>query len=310
MILMILTLVFNFYGRSPIDTNTFINHDFGDNISKHVATPYHRPNTAWDDKYTSFSGFYMVLLPLIVNVPQAVLSVVFIGLNKILTRMAMSAEYAQFALERKPLRVTVPTGSQRSSYFLNIPLKFALPNLVAWTFLHWLASEMYFSIVTRDYSVYYPLGRFQVEAGVYTSTFALWAFLGLGFFIITVCMLLGLRIYPENIPFTYGNTAVISAACHPDPNEPDNAAEMPLMYGRRQNEHGESTCSFSAQSVELIEPGEESELTFLMKMKQSRDRYKEKVARALGSVARRRKEDSDNNRIILEEINHRKDSLG
>ncbi|KAI9875187.1 MAG: hypothetical protein M1830_008780 [Pleopsidium flavum] len=55
--------------------------------------------------------------------------------------MLLVHEYHKFATRRKPLRVTQRKGQQRSTYFLSLPLKYAVPLLVFWTAVHWFISE-------------------------------------------------------------------------------------------------------------------------------------------------------------------------
>jgi hypothetical protein len=58
--------------------------------------------------------------------------------------MLMAKEWSDFAHERKALRVTTPSGGQRSTHYLQLPYGYALPLLAASAVLHWLTSQAIF----------------------------------------------------------------------------------------------------------------------------------------------------------------------
>ena len=199
---------------------------------------------------------------LLVNIPQAVLSIMYLGYNNALTVMVMSAEYSRFAKERRTLRVSRPVGDQRSSLQLNIPLKYALTNMTAWAVLHWLASQMMFVTIRRITSTYGNSISGPHQAWISFSPPAERAFIALGSIIVALTLIVGLRRLPRGIPLVSTNSIAIASMCHPGPEEPTNAAELPLMYGKRQNAEGGWVYSFSAQNVEPVAFSEqEDELT-------------------------------------------------
>jgi len=56
--------------------------------------------------------------------------------------LASTSEYADFALQRKALRVSPrPVGAQTSAYFLQRPLRFGAPMVAASGTMHWLLSQ-------------------------------------------------------------------------------------------------------------------------------------------------------------------------
>lgn len=50
------------------------------------------------------------------------------------------------ATTRKGLRVTAPRGEQRSSYFLQLPYRWAVPLMIVSGALHWLMSQTIFPV--------------------------------------------------------------------------------------------------------------------------------------------------------------------
>jgi hypothetical protein len=62
--------------------------------------------------------------------------------------MFLADEWSHFAKERKPLRVSSPTGL---TYFLQLPYRIALPLLVMSGLLHWLVSQSIFLAVVSEY---------------------------------------------------------------------------------------------------------------------------------------------------------------
>ena len=75
------------------------------------------PATVWNVSGTGGT----LLTILVANSPQAVLSFLSLNYNGIITCMLVANKWHGYAKERKPLRVTRPTGVQRSAYRLQIP---------------------------------------------------------------------------------------------------------------------------------------------------------------------------------------------
>ena len=74
---------------------------------------------------------------LLSNAPQILLILGYILYNRVLTGMALAAENNSFAPSHKPLCLTWPKGTRRSTYFLAIPYGYSIPILVASTISHW-----------------------------------------------------------------------------------------------------------------------------------------------------------------------------
>ncbi|KAF6222037.1 hypothetical protein HO133_001123 [Letharia lupina] len=81
---------------------------------------------------------------LVANSLQVLLSFLYLAYNGVFTCMLLANEWAGYAYSRKSLRVTSPTGSQRSTYRLQLPYKYGVPLLVLSGILHWLVSQSIF----------------------------------------------------------------------------------------------------------------------------------------------------------------------
>jgi hypothetical protein len=190
---------------------------------------------------------------LLANAPQGVLSFLYLTYNGIFTCMLNADEWGRFAHQRKRLRVTSPSGKQRSTYYLQLPYAYALPLLALSGTLHWLVSQSIFlarikwnsrdgeedlgnSVSTCGYSCIAII--FVIIAG----SVAVLGGIGMGF-----------RRYPAGIPLASGCSAAISAACHPLPNENVDAPFLPLQWGVVSQGH----CSFGAGPVEKPQEGYE-----------------------------------------------------
>ncbi|BCS26984.1 uncharacterized protein APUU_60032A [Aspergillus puulaauensis] len=87
---------------------------------------------------------------LIANTPQAIFSVLYFVFNSVFTTMGLSAEWSDYAVHRKGLRVsTTPKGAQRSTYFLSLPSRYGIPVLVLSTLIHWLMSQSLFLVAVH-----------------------------------------------------------------------------------------------------------------------------------------------------------------
>lgn len=196
--------------------------------------------SSWEQKLTSlyhtqfyplgYMGFMATVLA--VNVPQAVVTIIYAVYNNTLTRMLLAAEYNDFGVERKPLRVSFPTGEQRSTYYLSIPYRYSVPFVVLSTLAHWLASEAlsFVQIIPRD--VQGNLARGRALHGVGASSVGLRIMVIPWLIIVVVVLILMFRKFKSAaMPIAMNCSAAISAACHPPPDDID-AAEKPVMWGQ------------------------------------------------------------------------------
>jgi hypothetical protein len=85
------------------------------------------------------------------NCWQLLLSLSAIILNGLLTYLRVEAEFQSYATKRAYLRVSWPTGAQRSSFFLSLPWKYALPFHTAFYAAHFVLSQGIFVTVVESW---------------------------------------------------------------------------------------------------------------------------------------------------------------
>lgn len=63
-----------------------------------------------------------VTMVLIANLPQLIISFLYLALNGIWTVMLVEVEWNSYGTTRKSLRTSYPIGQQRRTYWLSLPL--------------------------------------------------------------------------------------------------------------------------------------------------------------------------------------------
>ncbi|KAK6225711.1 hypothetical protein QIS74_01758 [Colletotrichum tabaci] len=83
---------------------------------------------------------------LLANLPQLVLSILYILYNTMLSTFLVQREFSRMHNPeyRKALRVSEPVGIQRSSYFISLPLRYGIPLYASSGIMHWLISQSLF----------------------------------------------------------------------------------------------------------------------------------------------------------------------
>ena len=192
---------------------------------------------------------------LIANSPQILLSFLYFALNGILTCMLLAEEWNAYATKRKFLRVTSPTGAQRSTYRLQLPYRYGIPLLVASSILHWFVSQ---SIFLARVNVIDSTGTEVPGEDISTcgySPMALIAVIILGSIVVLLGICFGFRKSRGGMPLAGSCSAAISAACHPLETDVDASmkrvmwgvvAEDCFQYERESVGH----CSFTSSKVE------------------------------------------------------------
>lgn len=191
---------------------------------------------------------------LLANLPQVILSYVYITFNNIFTCMLAGKEWMSFATRRQPLRVTSPIGQQRSTYWLQLPYHYSLPLLAFSGILSWLASQSLFvvCVAVRDKGHLLPPGFTISTCGYSPGAIAL--ILILSFVIVSGTMVTAARRYPAGMPLSATCSGAISAACHPPPGD-DEVAVLPVQWGVVSVKDGVGHCSFSSKLVGPPVPG-------------------------------------------------------
>ena len=188
---------------------------------------------------------------LVANLPQVVLSFLFVIYNGLFTSMLLADEWNGYAHERQPLRVTSPKGAQRSTYRLQLPYKYGVPLMGASVTLHWLVSQSLFLVNMTGYetnNLQYTLSTIGY------SCIAIITVIFLGTVVMLLGLLNGFRRH-QGMPVAGSCSAAISAACH-RPEEDVNAANKPVMWGVVSSENGVGHCCFTSFEVSRPVPGE------------------------------------------------------
>ena len=192
---------------------------------------------------------------LLANLPQAILSFLYMTYNGLFSCMLLMKEWSEFAQDRKSLRVSSPIGGQRSSYWLQLPYKYGIPLLVMSGTLHWLVSQSIFlaRVIVLDYQ-----GKEDTYQSISTCGYSLIAIITviiLGSIVILLGVLNGLRKYPAGMPLAGSCSAAISAACHRSSVDSD-AALLPIMWGALERQNTVGHCCFSSLDVSIPIEGE------------------------------------------------------
>lgn len=183
---------------------------------------------------------------LLANAPQVIISAVYFFGNALLTSMLLGAEYDSFAIRRRPLRVSWPSGSQRSTYFLTIPYKYSIPSMTISAILHWLVSQsLFFTVITIHVILPDPdsVQKNLLRSSAWSPIPTIFA-ICLVLVVLLVLFVLGLIPMKSRMPLAGNCSAAISASCHPPLDDRD--ATMPVMWGevspRQRDDESMSDC--------------------------------------------------------------------
>ena len=209
------------------------------------------PNSLVDLSLGSeITGLHLSIL--IANSPQVLLSFLFLTYNGLFTCMLLGHEWSGYAHVRKPLRVTSPAGSQRSTYRLQLPYKYGIPLLVLSGTLHWLVSQSIFLVRIHWYrDGILPSGFNGVISSLGYSCIAIITVITLGGIVVLIGILYGFKRYKPGVPLVGSCSAAISAACH-RPNEDVDAPFKPVMWGAVESSNPIGHCCFT--SFEVTKP--------------------------------------------------------
>lgn len=225
---------------------------------------------------------------LIANLPQLVLSLFYIFINRYLTNLHLVQEWNDFLTYRKSLRGTwsAPRTGQLSTYCLQLPLQGSFLLMATTTILHWLLSSSMFIAVVRDYDAGGALIKGVLassnllkksEAGGVSDTQSIKFYASIGFSPTPIVALLavlgllllcvfgvGLRKLRSGMPVVGSCSAAISASCH-QPSWDGDSETKPLLWGAVSKpeitalERYATTnhCCFSSVEVESVVQGGE-----------------------------------------------------
>lgn len=199
---------------------------------------------------------------ILINAPQVAFSMLYFIFNATLTMMHTAHEWANFAVQRKALRVSTPRGQQRSTYWLQLPWTYSIPLVLCSGSMHWLLSRSLY-IVKVD--VYGYLGERESDNDYFACGYSPIP----SFLLIIILALLGASVYglafrflPPGMPLVRLNSLAIAAACHPDPSE-KGLELQPLMWGElvEYTKDDRPHYSFSAKPVIALQETDRRPLT-------------------------------------------------
>ena len=191
----------------------------------------------------------------VANSPQIILSFCYLSVNNICTFLASAEEWNNLADTRKGLRVSRPIGQQRSTYFLQLPYKWAVPLITASSVLYWLLSQSFFFVQVSTFA-HREMVTSKSKAACGFSSLSL-----LIFFIVALLLLCGIgwvasRPVQQKMPIAASCSLVISAACHSSQNRTDTQL-MKVKWGvvEQKDSDGVGHCCLSAGFVKKPEVG-------------------------------------------------------
>ena len=150
---------------------------------------------------------------LIANLPQFILSFLYLTYNSLFTCMLSGHEWSLFSHHHRTLRVTSPRLGQRSTYWLQIPYTYAIPLMTVSGLLHWLTSQSIFLAKVEIWDSFGEKSQFLIS-GVGYSCIAITFVLTLEILALLITAGMGYRPFPAEITTIGSCSAAISAACH------------------------------------------------------------------------------------------------
>ena len=194
------------------------------------------------------------------NIFQVFFSLLYYMTNSLISCMLVAHEWSNYSTRKKGLRVSNPTGAQRSSYFLTVPYRYGIPLLATSSLLQWLVSQSVYLIRTINFDPTETNTIMSQSNRIGFSVIGIIATYGLTWLLfLTLFFLAFFRTFPqaENaMPIVSTSSAAISASCHPPPGDFD-AWQLPVQWGVTSGKDRESEkvghCSFTT-AVDVSRP--------------------------------------------------------
>lgn len=198
---------------------------------------------------------------LFANMPQVILSLVYLSLNAFVTCMLLADEYSRYEVHRRPLRVTTPVGKQRATYWLQLPYTYGLPLIATSATLHWLISQSLFLVRVESYSEGKPYESYEdsgnSSSAVGLSPAPMLAVVVLGTCITAITLGMGFRkLRGRAMPVAASCSFALAAASHRPLTDVD-AAVLPVRWGEvaEMGTVDVGHCCFTSQEVVHVVPG-------------------------------------------------------
>ena len=150
---------------------------------------------------------------LLANLPQTILSFLYLTYNSLFTCMLVGHEWSQFSHNHRTLRVTSPSPGQRSTYWLQMPYTYAIPLMTLSGLLHWLTSQSLF-FARLEASHAFGRGTYVDISNVGYSCIAIIIVLALFILALLAAAGIGFKRFSAEITTVGCCSAAISAACH------------------------------------------------------------------------------------------------
>jgi hypothetical protein len=162
--------------------------------------------------------------------------------------MASAEEWNNMARTRKGLRVTRPQGKQRSTHFLQLPYRWAVPLIITSGVLHWLLSQSLFLVRIDVFDQSGDKVDSDSKSACGFSLLSLMTFLIVFTILLSVIGWVGFRELKQRLAFAASCSLVISAACHPAEDEKNpHLGEVKWGVVAEQVEQGYEHCSITSK---------------------------------------------------------------
>jgi len=208
----------------------------------------------WANPMTGTSGLLRNVL--LANLPQLLISTMYLGYNQAYTCMAFASEYTKYFDNQLSLRVSRPKGQQHNSYFLTLPFRYIIPIMVLSTTMHFILSQGFFLVAIDVFDLE---GNFDAERTIMSVGFSIGALVVLVALcgaVVLAAFLAGFRCFPKGIPLVGPCSAAISAACHvADFEDGVVVAEGKVQWGVVDVRNRVGHLAFSASLVGKPVPG-------------------------------------------------------
>jgi hypothetical protein len=171
------------------------------------------------------NGSNVITMAVIANLPQVVLSAVYLLFMGIMTSMFLAADWSNYAFKQQPLMVSSPSGRQRGTWLLGAPLGWGIALLVLSTLLHWFLSQSIFMVKIQTYnkdgtpSVWNRDNDYvdysQIINCGYSPIPLILSVVASGILLITAFIFMFRRFPAGSPPVVSTCSTAVSAACHP-----------------------------------------------------------------------------------------------
>lgn len=185
----------------------------------------------------SDSSLSLISIILLVNSPQIVFTLLYLIYNRTYTKMLAMHEWTKFANQRRSLRVSQPTGIQRSTYWLHLPYRYSIPLIIMSSLMHWIISESlslvrvaFFDKNGQPYQNWSDTSNGNIVSLPGYSPEAILAAIVVGGAMLLALFLLSFRKFGSAMPLVGNNSWAISTACH-RPNDDEKAALKAVKWG-------------------------------------------------------------------------------